>query len=113
MELRRMNAYIIQFFPLKKYDKSTPATAAFIALPRRRQLSSPTTDSSYPVPKILPSTFVAVVAVMAWGMAVARARAVAVAVAVAVSVSVVVALARAVAVALSVVVAVVVAVATT
>jgi hypothetical protein len=85
-------------------EKSTPATATFVALPRRRQPSSAIADSSYPVPKTLPSTFVAVVAAMAWGMAVARAVAVAVAVLVAV------ALARAVAVTLSVVVAVVIAV---
>ncbi len=70
---------------IKKYEKSTPATATFVALPRRRQPSSPAADSSYPVPKISPSTFVAVVAAMARGMAVARARAVVVARAVAVA----------------------------
>ncbi len=71
----------------------------------RRQLPSLAADSSYPVPKFLPLTFVAVVAVMARGMAVVRA-------AVAVAVSVVVALAMAAGVALSVGVAVAVAVST-
>jgi hypothetical protein len=33
-------------FSLKKYEKSTPATAAFVALPRRRQMASPAADSS-------------------------------------------------------------------
>jgi hypothetical protein len=56
----------------------------------RCQQSSLAADSSYPVPKILPSTFVAVVAAMARGMAVASV----VVVVVVVAVSVVVALAR-------------------
>jgi hypothetical protein len=58
--------------------------------PRRRQPSSPAAGSSYPVPKILPSTFLAVAA-MARGMAVARAVAVAVAVPVALALVVAVA----------------------
>jgi hypothetical protein len=57
--------------PPLNFPLCPPATAAFIALPHRRQLSSPATDSSYPVPKTLPSTFLAVVVAMAWGMAVA------------------------------------------
>ncbi len=53
--------------------------------PLRRQPSFLAADSSYPVPEISPSTFVAVVAAMARGMAVARVVAVAVSVAVAVA----------------------------
>jgi hypothetical protein len=71
----------------------------------RRQSTSPAADNSYPNPKILPSTFVAVLAVMAWGMVMARA------VEVARAVLVLVALARVVRVALSLGVAVAVAVA--
>jgi hypothetical protein len=33
-------------FKLKKYKQSTPATATFLALPRRRQTASPAADSS-------------------------------------------------------------------
>ncbi len=68
---------------IRKYEMVTPATTAFVTLPRRRQLSSPATDSSYPVPKILTLTVVAVVAAMTQGMAVVRVVAVAVSVAVA------------------------------
>ncbi len=92
-------------FSLKKNEKLTPATAAFVALPHCRQPSSSDPASSYLVPKILLLDFVAVMVAAARGMVVARAVVVVV-----VAIVVVVALVVAVVVALAVAVVMVVAV---